>query len=101
MAKTHLESGVPGKVLESTSMPDTEPGHKGEELNPGDVFDPNAAYRKQRGVGPGLQDSERFQPAHWIQESQIVEAAVAQAERKVDAAQAEADEAKEALKDLK
>lgn len=48
-------------------MPDLEPGHKGEELNPGGVFDPNAALRNQEGRGPGLQDSEILAPAHWVQ----------------------------------
>ncbi|HWH14245.1 MAG TPA: hypothetical protein VNT51_05825 [Miltoncostaeaceae bacterium] len=48
-------------------MPDVEPGHKGYELNPGEVFDPNAALRNAEGRGPGLQDSEIISPAHWVQ----------------------------------
>lgn len=44
------------------------PGHKGpDELNPGGVYDPNAAKREAEG-GPGIYDSEAIQPAHWVQD---------------------------------
>lgn len=56
------------EVRHDAPMPATEPGHKGEELNPGPIFDPNAAYRNDQGRGPGLQDSERISPAHWVQQ---------------------------------
>jgi hypothetical protein len=54
-------------VSADASMPPVEPGHKGHELNPGEIFDPNAARRFAEGRGPGLQDSEIIQPAHWVQ----------------------------------
>jgi hypothetical protein len=54
-------------VSKNAKMPPTEPGHLGEAINPGEVFDPNAARRFAEGRGPGLQDSERLQPAHWHQ----------------------------------
>jgi hypothetical protein len=68
MAKNKvLLNGSGGEVSLSDPMPPTEPGHKGESLGGGDVFDPNAALRYKEGRGPGLQDSERMQPAHWVQ----------------------------------
>jgi hypothetical protein len=66
MAAKKLAHAVTGEeVSVNDPMPPTEPGHKGESLNPGDIFDPNAALRHKKGVGPGLQDSERMYPAHW------------------------------------
>jgi hypothetical protein len=57
-------------------MPPTEPGHKGESINGGaEIFDPNAALRYKEGRGPGLQDSERLQPAHWPQSASADSAA--------------------------
>jgi hypothetical protein len=49
-------------------MPPDEPGHKAAELNAGATpFDPNAARRYAEGRGPGMQDSEPKDPAHWVQ----------------------------------
>lgn len=51
-------------------MPPPEPGHRIAET-PGaaeGIFDPNAARRFAEGRGPGLQDSEALQPAHWVQD---------------------------------
>lgn len=64
---TAVAHGETITVPRGADMPDTEPGHEGEELNPGEVFDPNAARRRSEGREPGLQDSERMQPAHWQQ----------------------------------
>lgn len=56
------------EVDRDAPMPPSEPGHKGAEINGGETpFDPNAARRFAEGRGPGMQDSERFQPAHWQQ----------------------------------
>lgn len=55
-------------VHSGDKMPPDEPGHKGAEINAGlTPFDPNAARRFAEGRGPGMQDSERHQPAHWVQ----------------------------------
>ena len=78
-------------------MPPDEPGHKGAEINAGATpFDPNAARRLAEGRGPGMQDSERLNPAHWAQpidpiealELQVKEAERALAQAKDDLAEA-------------
>ncbi len=64
-----LESGDGATVSTSDQMI-AEPGHRRAEKAVEDgVFDPNAARRLAEGRGPGLQDSEAFQPATWIQPS--------------------------------
>lgn len=56
------------RISTGSEMPPDEPGHKGAEINAGATpFDPNAARRFAEGRGPGMQDSERHQPAHWVQ----------------------------------
>lgn len=70
---TTVAHGETITVPADAPMPDVEPGHKGHELNPGPVFDPNAARREQEGRGPGLQDSEIMAPAHWQQETPAAE----------------------------
>lgn len=78
-------------VSSGDAMPPDELGHKGAEINAGETpFDPNAARRFKEGRGPGMQDSERFQPAHWVQPISPV-----------DALEAEVKEAENALKRAK
>jgi hypothetical protein len=85
MAKDNvLVAGTDESVTITTGseMPPDEPGHKGAEINAGDTpFDPNAARRYAEGRGPGMQDSERFQPAHWVQPISLEEAAKLEVEQ--------------------
>jgi len=85
-----------GEVETGKEMPSVEPGHKGEGLNPGKVYDPNAARRFKEGRPPGLQDSEIKDPAHWAKE---VDPSVA-LDREIEYAQARVDELKQQKKDL-
>jgi hypothetical protein len=81
-------------------MPPTEPGHKGASLGGGDVFDPNAALRFKRGEGPGLQDSERMNPAHWPQTvAGDSEAARAVVEREAKRLEAQAKKLRDSFKE--
>lgn len=81
-------------------MPEDELGHKGAEINAGATpFDPNAARRLAEGRGPGMQDSERLNPAHWAQPISAVDALehqVEEAERALKRAKDDLAEAKKA-----
>lgn len=81
-------------------MPPDELGHKGAEINAGlTPFDPNAARRFAEGRGPGMQDSERLNPAHWVQPIDPVDALelqVKEAERALDRAKKDLADAKKA-----
>lgn len=92
-------TGTDGNAVfvSGSDMPEVEVGHKGHELNPGDVFDPNAARRKSEGRAPGLQDSEINQPAHWQQPVSAEYAAQAE----VDQLEAELKAAKDRLSEAK
>lgn len=59
------QSNLPVIEVDASDMPDAEPLHKIAAASEG-VFDPNAALRNKRGVGPGLQDSEAKNPAVWV-----------------------------------
>jgi hypothetical protein len=87
-------------VSSGAEMPEDELGHKGAEINAGATpFDPNAARRLAEGRGPGMQDSERFQPAHWAQPIDPVEALeqqVKEAERALARAKDQLSDAKKA-----
>ncbi len=86
-----LDAGDGVSVAVGAEMPPDELGHKGAEINAGATpFDPNAARRYAEGRAPGMQDSERFQPAHWVQPVSVV-----------DALEAEVKEAENALKRAK
>lgn len=88
------------RVSSGAEMPPDEPGHKGAEINAGATpFDPNAARRFAEGRGPGMQDSERLQPAHWVQPLSAVvtlERQVDELERQLKAAKDQLAEAKKA-----
>jgi hypothetical protein len=92
--------GEPVTVSASADMPPDEPGHKGAEINAGDTpFDPNAARRYEEGRRPGMQDSERLQPAHWVQPldpTVELEQKVEDAKAALEAAEDELAEAKKA-----
>jgi hypothetical protein len=94
--------GTDGNVSISSGaeMPPDEPGHKGAEINAGETpFDPNAARRHAEGRRPGMQDSERFQPAHWTQPldaTVVLEQEVEQLEGELKAAKERLAEAKKA-----
>jgi hypothetical protein len=102
MAKTKELVGSDSNVsiAVGAEMPEVELGHKGYELAGGkDIFDPNAARRLAEGRGPGLQDSEIKDPAHWVQPISLEEAAqarVSELERELSAAKADLAEAKKA-----
>jgi len=86
-----LDAGDGITVAVGAEMPPDELGHKGAEINAGATpFDPNAARRYAEGRAPGMQDSERFQPAHWVQPVSVI-----------DALEAEVKEAESALKRAK
>lgn len=85
-------------ISSGAEMPADELGHKGAEINAGETpFDPNAARRLAEGRGPGMQDSERFQPAHWAQPISPIDAL----ERQVEEAERALKRAKDDLADAK
>lgn len=96
------KSNLPSVKVSASDMPDPDPRHAGPEKVGAskDVFDPNAALRKARGVGPGLQDSEAIHPAVWVDEDSdearksAAEAHVQDAQRALDRAKATADKVK-------
>lgn len=100
-----LDAGVPSAtsdgnvtVLSGAAMPPDEPGHKGAEINSGDTpFDPNAARRFAEGRGPGMQDSERFQPAHWVQPLSVADSI----QQQIDLLEGQLAQAKKDLKAAK
>jgi hypothetical protein len=81
-----LVAGDGVSIPADAPMPDAEPGHRvaARAVEAG-VFDPNAARRLAEGRGPGLQDSEAFQPATWVQPEDIAAADLVRAERDGDA----------------
>ncbi len=81
MADKKIGDGAGFELSANAEMPDTEPGHSDGP----DVFDPNAARRLAEGRGPGLQDSERFQPAHWVQPEEVAAADLVKAQREGNA----------------
>lgn len=95
-----LDAGDGITVAVGAEMPPDELGHKGAELNAGlTPFDPNAARRFAEGRGPGLMDSERINPAHWVQPVSAVaalEAEVTESERALKRAKDALAEAKKA-----
>ncbi len=96
------QHNLPVLVVSESDRAEPDPRHAGPEKlgAPADVFDPNAALRKARGVGPGLQDSEAKNPAVWVdQDSQ--EARDASAKYAVDEAQRALDRAKAAASAIK
>lgn len=100
MAEKKLVHPVTGEEVGlNDPMPATEPGHKGESLGGGKVFDPNAALREKNGVGPGLQDSERLQPAHWPQETSDPAVVKALAEREAQRLEKQAQKLRDDAKD--
>lgn len=62
------DAGLVVLKVDAGDMPAPDPLHSGPEKLGVDpkVFDPNAALRNKRGVGPGLQDSEARNPAVWV-----------------------------------
>jgi hypothetical protein len=96
------EHGLTVLKVSSGDMPAPDPLHAGPEAMgaPKDVFDPNAALRAARGVGPGLQDSEARNPAVWV-DLDSEEARKASAEAEVQAAQRQLDAAKERAKAIR
>lgn len=95
-----LVAGTDGNITipVGAAMPPDEPGHKGAELNAGATpFDPNAARRFAEGRGPGMQDSERKDPAHWVQPISLADSAQAE----VDALERELKAAKDRLAETK
>lgn len=85
-------------VSSGAEMPPDELGHKGAEINAGlTPFDPNAARRLAEGRGPGMQDSERMSPAHWVQPIDPIDAL----ERQVEEAERALKRAKDELADAK
>jgi hypothetical protein len=98
--KVLVAAGSGGRVTVpvGAAMPPDEPGHKGAELNSGlTPFDPNAARRFAEGRGPGMQDSERKDPAHWVQPVSLE----ASAQAEVDALERELKAAKDRLAEAK
>jgi hypothetical protein len=78
-------------VAVGAEIPPDEPGHRAT------LFDPNAARRFPEGRGPGLQHSERKDPAHWLQPVSVeaaLEADVEQTEHGLNDAEARLAEAK-------
>lgn len=101
MAEQKLVHPATGEEVSlNDPMPPTEPGHKGRSISGGDeIFDPNAALREKRGEGPGLQDSERMQPAHWPQQADLdSDAARALVEREAERLERRAKALRESLK---
>lgn len=61
------EAGQAVLRVSKGDMPAPDPRHAGpDKLGRPARFDPNAALRAKRGVGPGLQDSEVINPAVWV-----------------------------------
>lgn len=97
--KAVLDAGDGITVAVGAEMPPDELGHKGAEINAGATpFDPNAARRHAEGRGPGMQDSERFQPAHWVQPVSAVDALEAEVKEAENALKRAKDELAEAKK---
>jgi hypothetical protein len=62
------KSNLPSIKVDASDV-EPDPRHAGpEKLGRPTRDDPNAALRKARGVGPGLQDSEVINPAVWVDE---------------------------------
>ena len=85
------EHGLVELRVSESDMPEPDPRHAGpEKLGREARFDPNAAMRAKRGVGPGLQDSEVLNPAVWVDEDSeesrkaAADAAVQDAERHLE-----------------
>lgn len=76
-------------VKASDPMPEAEPFHRIADKS--DVFDPNAARREKENRGPGLQDSEALNPAHWVQYSdeEAIEAEIKRLDREIKRLQEE------------
>lgn len=96
------QSNLPTVKVTQADMPPPDPLHAGPEALgiPGDVFDPNAALRNARGVGPGLQDSEAKNPAVWV-DTDPESARKAAADAEVQAAQRVLDRAKKRAESIR
>lgn len=94
-----MDPHVPGvePVKAGDKMPKAEPLHRIAKKKEGEVFDPNAARREAEGRGPGLQDSEAINPAHWVvfDEDEAIEAEVVRLQRQIDALKAQQKAVKE------
>jgi hypothetical protein len=94
------KSNLPSVKVDASDV-EPDPRHAGpEKLGRPKRDDPNAALRKARGVGPGLQDSEVINPAVWVDEDSE-SARKASADAHVEEAQRALDRAKEAAKAVK
>lgn len=89
-------SNLPSIKVDASDV-EPDPRHAGpDKLGRPARPDPNAALRKARGVGPGLQDSEIINPAVWVDQTSdearkaAADAYVADAERELDRAKATA-----------
>lgn len=96
------KSNLPSMVVDASDV-EPDPRHAGPEKLGKDaskLADPNAALRKARNVGPGLQDSEVIHPAVWVAEDSE-EARKASADAHVQEAERALERAKEAAKAVK
>lgn len=95
---TEIKGSMAVLSVSEADMPDADPLHAGpEKLGRPAPFDPNAALRAKRGVGPGLQDSEVINPAVWVDvDSQAArdaaaDAAILEAERNLERVKVQAE----------
>lgn len=94
------KSNLPSVKVDASDV-EPDPRHAGpEKLGRPKRNDPNAALRKARNVGPGLQDSEVINPAVWVDEDSEA-AKKASADAYVEDAQRALDRAKETAKKVK